>query len=72
MELPDLGLHEWSMAGVLLSPLMIYVLLAVLLTGVLRWLLELIGMTKWIWHEALFDSALFICVLAAVVAVLGR
>ncbi|MCU1718991.1 DUF1656 domain-containing protein [Pseudomonas sp. 5P_3.1_Bac2] len=67
-----MGLHEWSFAGVLLSPLMIYVVLAVVLTGALRWLLELIGVTQWIWHEALFDSALFVCVLAAVVAVLGR
>ncbi|CAE6902815.1 putative Protein AaeX [Pseudomonas marincola] len=67
-----MGLHEWSVGGVLLSPFLIYAVLALLLTGLLRWLLQRVGFTRWIWHEALFDFALFICVLAAVVAVLGH
>lgn len=67
-----MGLHEWSIGGVLLSPFLIYVVLAFAVTGVLRLLLVRLGASRWIWHEALFDTALFVCVLAGIVAVLGR
>ncbi len=63
-----MGLREWALGGVLLSPFLIYVLLALLCTGLLRFGL----LARWIWHEALFDTALFVCVLAALVAVTGR
>ncbi|MBD9397193.1 DUF1656 domain-containing protein [Pseudomonas sp. PDM11] len=66
-----MGLHEWSLGGVLLSPMAAYAVLALLLTGVVRLGLQRAGLAQWIWHEALFDCALFVCVLAAVVAVLA-
>ena len=40
--------------------------------GVLRLGLQRIGLSRWIWHEALFDCALYVCVLAAVIAVLAH
>ncbi|MNZ93315.1 efflux system membrane protein [compost metagenome] len=61
-------LREWALAGVLFSPFVIYVLLAMLLTGLLRQLIRRTPLAGWIWHEALFDSALFVCVLAGVTA----
>lgn len=67
-----MGLREWSLGGVLLSPFLLYALLALLVTGVLRFGLARIGLTRWIWHEALFDSALYVCVLAALVALTGQ
>ncbi len=67
-----MGLREWSLGGVLLSPFLIYVLLALLLTGLLRFGLQWVGLARWIWHEALFDCALYVCVLAALTAVLGH
>ncbi|GIZ11159.1 DUF1656 domain-containing protein [Pseudomonas sp. NCCP-436] len=67
-----MGLREWSVGGVLLSPLLAYVLFALLLTGVLRLVLQRIGLSQWIWHEALFDCALFVCVLAGSVYFLGQ
>ena len=67
-----MGLREWSLGGVLLSPMLIYGLLALCLTGLLRLCLQRAGASRWIWHEALFDCALFVCVLAAVVALLGH
>lgn len=67
-----MGLHEWALGGVLLSPFLIYVVLAFVITGGLRLILQRVGASRWIWHEALFDTALFVCVLAATVAVLGR
>ncbi|SFW13404.1 Protein of unknown function [Pseudomonas sp. NFACC19-2] len=67
-----MGLHEWSLGGVLLSPMAAYAVLALLLTGVLRLGLQHIGLSRWIWHEALFDCALYVCVLAAVMVVLAH
>ncbi len=64
-------LREWALGGVLLSPMLLYALLALLLTGVLRLALQRAGMSRWIWHEALFDCALYICVLAGLMALLA-
>lgn len=67
-----MGLHEWSIGGVLLSPLLAYVVMALFATGVLRLVIQRAGLNQWIWHEALFDSALYVCVLAGCVYLLGR
>ncbi|MDG9886391.1 DUF1656 domain-containing protein [Pseudomonas sp. GD04058] len=61
-----MGLREWTLGGVLLSPFLLYVVLALLLTGLLRFILRLTPLRRWIWHEALFDCALFVCVLTLV------
>ncbi|MEE1925607.1 DUF1656 domain-containing protein [Pseudomonas sp. 148P] len=66
-----MGLREWALGGVLLSPFLLYVLLALLLTGLLRLLLRMTPLGRWIWHEALFDCALFVCVLTLVTLYLG-
>ncbi|MCU1721329.1 MULTISPECIES: DUF1656 domain-containing protein [unclassified Pseudomonas] len=66
-----MGLREWALGGVLLSPFLIYVLLALLLTGAVRLLLRLTPLGRWIWHEALFDCALFVCILTLVTLYLG-
>lgn len=66
-----MGLHEWALGGVLLSPFLLYALLALLLTGALRLLLRLTPIGRWIWHEALFDCALFVCILTLVTLGLG-
>lgn len=66
-----MGLREWEVGGVLLSPFLIYVLLALLFTGLLRLVVQATLLGRWIWHEALFDAALFVCVLFLVVRLLG-
>lgn len=66
-----MGLREWALGGVLLSPFLIYVLLALMLTGAVHMLLRLTPLGRWVWHEALFDCALFICVLTLVTLGLG-
>lgn len=66
-----MGLREWSVGGVLLSPFLIYVVLALLATGALRLLLSRLPAGRWIWHEALFDCALFVCVLTVITLALG-
>ena len=66
-----MGLREWALGGVLLSPFLIYVVLALLLTGLVRLLLRLTPVGHWIWHESLFDCALFVCILTLVTLYLG-
>ncbi|AIL60449.1 MULTISPECIES: DUF1656 domain-containing protein [Pseudomonas] len=66
-----MGLREWALGGVLLSPFLIYVVLALVLTAAVRLLLRLTPLGRWVWHEALFDCALFICVLTLVTLGLG-
>ena len=66
-----MDLREWALGGVLLSPFLIYVLMALVLTGVLRLVVQATPLGRWIWHEALFDTALFVCVLYLVVRLLG-
>lgn len=66
-----MGLREWALGGVLLSPFLIYVLIALAVTAVLRMVVQATPLGRWIWHEALFDTALFVCVLSSVVHLLG-
>ena len=61
-----MGLHEWAFGGIYLSPLFGYALMALVITGGLRWLLQITPIGRWIWHEALFDCGLFVLVLAAI------
>lgn len=66
-----MGLREWALGGVLLSPFLIYALLALVVTGVVRLLLRFTPLGRWVWHEALFDTALFVCILSLITRVLG-
>ncbi|SDI17082.1 DUF1656 domain-containing protein [Pseudomonas panipatensis] len=61
-----MGLSEWALGGVYLSPMFLYGLAALGLTIGLRLLLQLTPLARWIWHEALFDCALFVLLLAGV------
>lgn len=70
MSLPLL--KEVSVAGVYISPLLAYALIAGLLWAALRAGLGLIGAYRLIWHPPLFNSALYIMVLAGVAALLHR
>jgi len=66
-----MGLREWAWGGVLLSPFLIYTIMALVLTGLARLLVHATPLRHWIWHEALFDAALFVCILFLVVRLLG-
>ena len=66
-----MGLREWEVGGVLLSPFLLYVLLALLLTGLLRLVVQATPLGRWIWHEALFEGALYACVCATLILLMG-
>ncbi|EPP9624220.1 DUF1656 domain-containing protein, partial [Morganella morganii subsp. sibonii] len=55
-----MSLHESAWGGVYLSPLFVYALLALAATAALRVLIQKTPLRRWVWHEALFDCALFI------------
>jgi hypothetical protein len=63
---------EIDVYGVFVPPLLVWTGLALPLTAVLRRLLRRIGFYRFVWHRPLFDFALLVIVLGAVVAVSTR
>lgn len=61
-----MDLHEWAIGGVYLSPLFIYAILALLLTGIIRLGMHTLRASRWIWHEALFGCAVFLLLLTGI------
>lgn len=59
---------ESSIGGVFLSSVLISALIALGLSFLIRRLLALIGAYRFVWHPALFDTALFVILWAVVVA----
>jgi hypothetical protein len=56
---------EVSLYGIYIPSLMLLVLPALLAARVASWLLARLGFYRWVWHPALFDTALFVIVLGA-------
>ena len=59
---------EFDIYGVFVPDLLVWALVALSLTGVLRKVLAWVGFYRLVWHRALFDTALFVILLAVVVA----
>ncbi|MXV36643.1 MULTISPECIES: DUF1656 domain-containing protein [Saccharibacter] len=60
-------LAEVNLFGIFVSPIAIYAVVAVFVTLMLRFLLWRIGALGWFWHVALFEIALYVCVLCLLV-----
>jgi hypothetical protein len=60
--------REIDFLGVYLSPMLGYLAVASVSWLVLRRMLDRIGAYRFVWHRPLFDAALFVVVLAGVVA----
>lgn len=60
-------LVEFNLFGVFVAPIAIYAVFAVFVTLVFRFLLWRIGALGWFWHVALFEIALYVCVLCLLV-----
>ncbi|MDF5922110.1 DUF1656 domain-containing protein [Pseudomonas aeruginosa] len=61
-----MSLRESAWGGVYLSPLFVYALLALAATAALRVLIQKNAVASLVWHEALFDCALFILMLSGI------
>jgi hypothetical protein len=60
---PDFDLH-----GVFVSALLVWSVLALILTSVLRRVLDHVGFYRFVWHQPLFDLAVFVILLGGIVA----
>ena len=65
-------IREIDLFGVYLSPLVGLSVAAVLAWIVLRLVLRRVGAYRLLWHPPLFDAALFVIVLGAIVAGVWR
>ncbi len=59
--------RETNIAGVLISPLIVYMLAALILYVPMRWLLLRLRMDRWAWNPLLADACLYVCILGALV-----
>ncbi|WP_018268328.1 MULTISPECIES: DUF1656 domain-containing protein [Methylosinus] len=62
---------EISIFGVFVSSLLAFSLVAFLLETVIKRGLETIGFYRFVWHPALFNFAMFVCLLGACVLLLS-
>jgi hypothetical protein len=51
---------EIYLEGVLVAPLLVWLLIAYLLSVPIRKLLDWVGFYRFVWHRALFDAALLL------------
>ena len=58
---------EFDLNGVFVSSVLVSALIALACAVVARRLLALLGAYRFIWHPALFDTALFVILWAAVI-----
>jgi hypothetical protein len=59
--------YELDLYGVLMPSLLLWLVITYLLAAMLRPLLERVGFYRFVWHRALFDLALYVCLLGGVV-----
>ena len=59
--------RETNVAGVFMSPLVAYMLAALLIYLPLRFLLIRLGLDRWAWNPALAETGLYICILGVLV-----
>jgi Protein of unknown function (DUF1656) len=59
--------YELDIAGVLVPSLLLWLVIAYVLSALLRAQLRRLGFYRLVWHRALFDFAVFVCLLGGVV-----
>ncbi|SPJ34445.1 DUF1656 domain-containing protein [Kushneria phyllosphaerae] len=59
-------LRELSIGGVFISPMLLFALVSLVISALLRTMMHKAGLTRWVWQEAWFDVSLFVIVLAVV------
>jgi hypothetical protein len=59
--------YEIDLSGVLVPSLLVWLLVAYALCTVLRPVFQRTGLYGLVWHRALFDFAVFVCVLGGIV-----
>ncbi|VVN44224.1 Protein AaeX [Pseudomonas fluorescens] len=62
---------DFEIGGVYLPPIAQALLLAIPIFMVLDWALRRLGVLRLVWHEALFEGALYACVCATLILLMG-
>ncbi|SAI65376.1 component of multidrug efflux system [Bordetella ansorpii] len=60
-------LSEVAVAGIYLPPFLVYACIALPLFLGLRFLLARGGVLRWVWHPALFEFALSLCLVSLLI-----
>jgi protein AaeX len=60
---------EFNLAGIYLPPLLAYAALALVPFLVLRTILAKLNLLRFVWHPALFETALYLSILSLLVLV---
>ena len=59
--------YEIDIYGVLVPALLLWLIVAFALSALLRRLMQRFGLYRLVWHRALFNFALFVCILGGIV-----
>ena len=59
--------YQLDLFGVIVPSLLLWSVVAYLLARIVSKLMARAGVYRWIWHPALFDFALFICLVTSLV-----
>jgi Protein of unknown function (DUF1656) len=59
--------YEFDIVGIFVPALLVWLVLTYAIGALLRPLLERSGLYRFVWHRALFDLALYVCLLGGVV-----
>ncbi|UDI95478.1 MULTISPECIES: DUF1656 domain-containing protein [unclassified Pseudomonas] len=62
---------DFEIGGVYLPPIAQALLLAIPVFLFLDWGLRRLGVLRFVWHEALFEGALYACVCATLILLMG-
>jgi hypothetical protein len=62
---------DFEVGGVYLPPIAQALLLAIPIFLLLDWVLRRLGVLRLVWHEALFEGALYACVCATLILLMG-
>jgi hypothetical protein len=64
--------HEIDIYGVFVPDLLVWIVVAFLVSVPLRRILAALGFYRLVWHRALFDTALYVILLGGIVAASQR
>jgi len=59
--------YEFDIYGVLVPALLLWLIAAYALSALVRQFFQRFGLYRLVWHRALFDFAIFVCLLGGVV-----
>jgi hypothetical protein len=62
---------DLEIGGVYLPPLAQALILGLPVFLLLDWVLRRLGVLQFVWHEALFEGALYVCVCATLILLMG-